>query len=158
MKKISMFILIFSIFILSGCSITSNRISENEIFEKNKECNMLQDQIIKDIETIYWKIVNGYTENGIFQVENPQIFYNPKYNSCLYYSEVIQGFHTGWISARYILEIINFFNKETIEKVICDLKANDTTTYSDYPIPTPEDMQNYNICVQPFRDKLRELR
>ena len=119
---------------------------------------MLSDQIMMDIESKYGKIVeDGYTENWL-QIENPQIFYSSKMNTCIYFSEVIQKMDSEDIDARYFLKIEDFFKKETIIEVVCDSKTSDKTSFPWNPQYTSKDSQEFLECTKPFNDKVEELK
>lgn len=97
MKKYLSIILILSITILAWCSIDRNNEKENkitelenkiktidnnnnknDIFEKNKECSMLEKEIILEAERYYWW--------KIYRIK--EIIYSSILKSCLYKIEI----------------------------------------------------------------------
>lgn len=155
-KKIFLISLLLGSIILTGCS-EENWLSKDELFEKKKECSMLSDQVMKEIEFQYWKIDNWFTENGL-QIENPEVFYSKKLNSCIYKSEIIKKFDSKDISANYFLKLVDFFNKKEIIEVSCDFKTSDQTSVSWIPQHSSKDMQEFSLCTEPFHNKLDELK
>lgn len=82
MIKYLLFLIISSLIILWGCS-TTNKLSQDELFQKKQECIKYERDIQKDIEKVnlWWK-----NESGVWQHSESlsEIFYSPAKNSCLY--------------------------------------------------------------------------
>ena len=124
MKKIT--ILLLSIFILFSCSIDYDNSMKNEIielketiknsdFEKNKECALLQEKILIDIDK---------NTAPVLKAKLTEIFYSQKTNSCLYVMEHIQPICLDILYNHKLYDayycngnkktIVNFFTKKII--------------------------------------------
>lgn len=117
MRKIIV-LLIMLTFVLSSCSIDWNdekdkKITElrnenlllnkkidDDLFQKNVECNKLDAEINAYAINFYWEKV---------QIKN--IFYSPKRQSCLFSVYSVRDF---WNSNIYILDIVDILSKESI--------------------------------------------
>lgn len=141
------FLLTITMLMLAGCS------TDSDIFAKKKECQELYDQAKSQVESKW--------ANAIFdpQIEDPKVYYSPKLDSCIYYSEVIQDYDTSsTTSATYYLSIIDLLNNQELASVVCDLKASLVSeAYNNIPQHTSEDLEEFSQCTSPIDEKLKAL-
>lgn len=141
------FLLTITTLILAGCS------TDQDTFAKKKECQELYDQAKTQVESKW--------ENVMFdpQIENPKVYYSPKLDSCIYYSEVIQSHDwNSTIYATYYLNIIDLLNNGELVSVVCDSKTSLVSEkYNNIPQKTSEDLEEFSQCTSPIDQKLKEL-
>lgn len=141
------FLLTIIMLTLAGCS------TDSDIFAKKKECQELYDQAKSQVESKW--------ANAIFdpQIEDPKVYYSPKLDSCIYYSEVIQDYDTdSTTSATYYLSIIDLLNNQELASVVCDSKASLVSEkYNNIPQHTSKDLEEFSQCTSPIDEKLKEL-
>lgn len=112
MKK-SILLIFLAAIVLAGCA---NGLSKSELFEKKQECLQYTDEIKEEASNKY----------PLLQIEDDlyvnEIFYNSKYNSCLYHSEAIM-----WDEHTH--EIRDFLSKEVIMGCVSNVIDGDWTCY-----------------------------
>jgi hypothetical protein len=155
MKKFIIPILVIVIVLMGGYIFweQSNSSSSKDLFAKKKECQGLYNQAKNQVESKW--------ADAIFdpQIENPKVYYSPKLDSCIYQSEVIQGYDTfSTTSATYYLSIVDLLNNQELVSVVCDSKASLVSEeYNNIPQHTSEDLKEYSQCTSPIHEKLEEL-
>ncbi len=155
MKNFTIPILVIIIVFMGGYIFReqSNTSGSNDLFAKKKECQGLYNQAKNQVE-LKWA-------DAIFepQIENPQVYYSPKLDSCVYHSEVIQSYDTfSTTLATYYLGIIDLLNNQELVSVVCDSKASLVSEkYNNIPKRTSEDQKEFSQCISPIYKKLEEL-
>ena len=129
MKKLFIISLILWWLFLTWCS-QQKWLSQNELFEKKKDCAMLQDKMWEQLNSNerYWDSVEWTT------LYLSEVFYSPIKNSCLYKSEFIYN-------KMYVLEINDYFTKNVLHTYYCD--STNTTEYSECSNILKEKIQEF---------------
>ena len=110
MKKFFWISFLLGIIFLWGCT-TTNKLSQDELFQKKQECAKLESKMKEQLESperYGWR----REDTTLYLTE---IFYSPSRNSCLYKSEFIY-------SDIYDLSINDYFTKEVVYSSLCDNK------------------------------------
>lgn len=102
MKKFFMVILLLWGIVLAGCT-KENTLSQDEIFEKNKECANFKEDMEKEGKTFYWDKYLSVV----------QIFYSEKRQSCLYVVKFDYP-KTPTDTFDMSIEVHDFLTKETL--------------------------------------------
>jgi PBP1b-binding outer membrane lipoprotein LpoB len=156
MKKI--ILLLWILLLLTSCNSNTKVLeTDNDYFDKKKECALLYDTVYSSLEDKYWKITNWVDKTWYYQIEIPKIFYSPILNSCISYTEVIDRIKsekTNWI---YHFEITNILTKEIIDWITCHMNTS-WEKINWNPQFTSEDMNNFSNCSKIINDKLEELK
>jgi len=111
MKKLLWISFLLGLIFLWGCA-TTNKLSQDELFEKKQECVGHRDAIEKISKEKYWDVGYDFVE---------EIFYSPKLNSCLY---TINETNTWWI--------YDFFSNKAVLELDSPLKCGCNETEKEF--------------------------
>jgi hypothetical protein len=156
MKKI--FIMFITLTFLTSCykqeSIQSLPNQNSDFFNKKKECSSLYNEYFNFLKEKYWKITNEIWD---YQIEDPKIYYSPKLNSCIAYTEIIEKAKLERTNIIYNIEIIDILSKEIIDWVRC-LREASWEKINWIPQFTIEDINKFSDCTKIIHEKLEELK
>lgn len=107
MKK-PLFLILLATLILTGCS--SQKLSQDQLFEKKQECLQYKESLQKEIDT---EELESQQELWIYHSENIwEIFYSTKENSCFALTSYTRIFDWNTAICNKIINLLN--NTQTI--------------------------------------------
>ena len=116
MKKV-LLVWVLGIAILAGCA--QQGLSQNELFEKKKECANLQDSMLEQLKSKdQFKEQFVWEDKTKSEVYVKEVFYSPNRNSCLYTSDQSAGISR-------IFQVHDYFSKEVIYEEDCEIVDED---------------------------------
>lgn len=155
MKKIIAFVTL-TIF-LTSCS------THKDSFTRKKECQELYNTVVQKMMSRWSFTENERTAgwwktNTGLQIEEPQIYYSQKLESCIYKSEVISSYvETRSESINRVINLVDIFSNRDITEINCTTK----TSWFDEklgPQYTLEDLKESSKCLEDINKKLKELK
>lgn len=130
MKKILITLIILNFF-LFGCQINNsskNKVSNDDIFEKKKNCAMLREEI----ENLIKEANKDPLFNNQESVFN-KIFYSTRKNSCLYVKRTYSPFPETLVVAAYLIDALT---NEELENDLGCFPTTETCTKSLFDLDT----------------------
>lgn len=155
MKKLLVSLLLLSVIALAGCgsnAITSTNpaklpMAAEKLFEKKIECASYKDKIISEIKTRNLEYSDESQKN---YEELKTIFYSPKRNTCLYYTEWYFTYQMNWKTiTRSLQTVYDYLSNETIIQTptVCEDSSWHWISYQQW------------VCLEDwFWPKLTELK
>lgn len=152
--------IIWILIFITSCSSSkylekSNDSEDN--FSKKIECSLLYNDVYSSLEEKYWIITDWIDESWEYQIENPKIYYTPKLDSCIAYTEIIKKVKSERVNLIYNLEITDILTKEIIDWIVCYMN-NSWEKINWIPQYTSKDLEDFNNCTKIINTKLEELK
>lgn len=110
MKKFLWFSFLLGLIFLGWCT-TTNKLSQNELFQKKQECASYKTEIEKEIKER--NFINGIWWGQTQLLES--IFYSRKNNTCMYHVRWSISYMIDWaLQVRDTQSVYDYFSKEKI--------------------------------------------